>query len=243
MKYKSGLLDSEDHTSRNRKRRRQWLLLSRLEWLLKSHTWQSEYFPWLQHSGAMLSRNRELFITLSSKIWYSRLCTQIFQQNAKSASPVQFIIPLYFVGSQCKGNTPALWLENTAFHILLYSHGFCLVLQGLPLQCLTWQSITSEVIISWMMCLERNEPESFAQNFSIFHHTWSHRHGCILISFVFLFLQEVSKGFNFLKPQWAVQTNQCFRGALHCCHIAATFHTRPGKKSDKFVITAYEFPC
>lgn len=51
-KYKSGLLNSEGHNSRNRKKRRQWLLLSWLEWLPKSHTWGSEYFPWLQHSSA-----------------------------------------------------------------------------------------------------------------------------------------------------------------------------------------------
>lgn len=91
------------------------------------------------------------------------------------------------------------------------------------------------------MSLERNEPESFVQNFGIFHHMSSHRH-FILKSFVLIFLQKVSKGFNCLKPQQALQNNQCFRGPLHCCFIAVLFHTLLGKKANKFVITAYEYP-
>lgn len=111
------LLDWKSCTSRNRKGRRQWLLLSWLEWLPKSHTWEGIShvcntrmwcFPeWIW--------NREVSISLPRKV-----STWLFQQNAKSAFPVQLVTPLDLLGSKCNGNTPALWLENTIFWNLLY---------------------------------------------------------------------------------------------------------------------------
>lgn len=129
------------------KGRRKWLLLSWLEWLPKSHTWEgiSHVCNTRMRCFPEQTCNREVSITLPSTV-----STWVFQQNAKFAFPVQLVTPLDLVGRNCNGNTPALWLENSFskfFKWIRNSHGFCLVLQGLLLQCLPRQSITSELAL------------------------------------------------------------------------------------------------
>lgn len=216
------LLDWKSCTSRKRKGRWKCLLLSWLAWLPKSHMWEdiSHICNTQMWCFPEWTFSRDVPITFPSKV-----STWVFQQNAKSAFPVQLVTPLDLLGSKCNGNTPALWLENSFSKSLTWvrnSHSFCLVLQGLLLQRLTWQSITSKLVLMDDVLGEKLArkiwiPQGYFSSHII---QWTPLHHKILY---ILFLRMFPKDLAFWSRKQALQDTSVW-GAIY---ITVVLHTYP----------------